>query len=168
MDLKPKRLSTVADIQVSAPRGPWTTKSNGTLSVISVLPHEAVAGFLTYDPDELAVFPSGFDIRGLRHYLVEGLAQGVVGGTEYHRIRQEWVITLQGGVVWDFKDVQGGVRRVTARVGEGVFIPPYILHTYTALSDGTALLAVANTLFDPNDRRTHDTYSADTFDMLRG
>jgi methionine-S-sulfoxide reductase len=50
---------------------------------------------------------------------------------------------------------------------KSVMMPPGILHTYVALEDDTRLQVVCNTLFDPNDVRTHDTYSQEDFKRIQ-
>lgn len=165
MDFPIGNISTTRDIRISRGRGPWVTKSGGQLWVLSALTGDEVKELLRYEMGELARVP--LDIRGLRHYVVRDLPAGAVGGTEFHRIRREWVFTARGEVLWRFEDLYGGVHEVVVSQGHGVFIPPYLLHTYTVAQEGTELLAVANTLFVPDDPRTHDTYSMDDFQGLR-
>jgi hypothetical protein len=44
---------------------------------------------------------------------------------------------------------------------------PFILHAYEVLEEGSNLLIVANTLFNPNNSKTHDTYSIKEFRELQ-
>jgi len=161
----PQRLPTVADIETFPVRGPWVTKSGGALDVLCALPIADVQRYLTYDEAELARVPT--DLRGLRLYHVRDLPIGRIGGTEFHRIRAEMLIGLAGAERWEFEDLRGGIRHVDLTPTVGVRLPPFILHTYTVREEGSGNLVVANTLFDPNDPRTHDTYSVAAFRELQ-
>ena len=46
-------------------------------------------------------------------------------------------------------------------------MPPYILHSYMVLEEGSGLLVLANTLFNPEVKETHDTYSMQAFRELQ-
>lgn len=158
----PARVSEMEELQV---RGPWATKSGGVLHVLCALPIEAMQGYLTYDADELARVPC--DIRGFRCYTVGELPKGRVGGSEFHRIRNEFIVGLTGGVTIECEDVWGNVRTFAIAPDCGIRIPPFILHTYTVREEGSRHLVFANTLFDPNDHRTFDTFSCEIFQMLQ-
>jgi mannose-6-phosphate isomerase-like protein (cupin superfamily) len=146
-------------------RGPWTTKSNGNLSVLLALPYnEFIAKFFEYDGSELRRLKT--DIRGFRSYQITDLKKGNIGGTEFHRIRNEVLFVLEGRFDVICEDVFGGKKNFSLMDGGGIYIPSFILHTYKVLSDGR-LFVMANTLFDPNDLETHDTYSLDLFRQLQ-
>lgn len=165
MNELPRRLPTVADIEEFSVRGPWVTKSGGALDVLCALPLADVQQYLTYDDAELARVPS--DLRGLRLYHVRDLPNRSIGGMEFHRVRVEIAIGLVGCERWEFEDLRGGTRIVDLTPTTGVRLPPFILHTYTVLAEGSGHLVITNTLFDPDDPRTHDTYSLDTFRKLQ-
>jgi dTDP-4-dehydrorhamnose 3,5-epimerase-like enzyme len=48
---------------------------------------------------------------------------------------------------------------------QGVIIYPNTMHTYHVDEDDTEILVVTNTMFDPNDTSTHDTYSDESFNI---
>ena len=156
------RVPTVDDVQVIEAHGPWGTKSGGKLNVVFAMPLATVQDrYLHYEDAELGQVP--FDIRGLRAYTVRGLPSTRIGGTEWHRIREEMIFALEGSVRWTCEDLLGGKRDFTLDVGVGVWMPPFILHTYEVREEGSGLLVIANTLFVPDDPRTHDTYSMEMF-----
>jgi hypothetical protein len=161
----PQRLPRVTDIETFPVRGPWRTKSDGYLDVLCALPLPAVQRYLTYDEGELRHVSA--DIRGLRLYRVRDLPLGRIGGTEFHRMRVEIAIGLTGAEQWECEDLDGATRRFVLTRVTGVRIPPFILHTYTVAEEGSGHLVIANTLFDPDDPRTHDTYSRATFRELQ-
>jgi hypothetical protein len=166
MELPTVRPATVADIETFPVRGPWTTKPGGALDVLCAMPWKYVQRYLTYDDAELARIPS--DIRGLRLYRIRDLPIGRVGGTEFHRVRTEIAIGLTGVERWECEDLSGGSRQFELTPVIGVRIPPFLLHTYTVLAGGSGHLVITNTLFDPDDPQTHDTYSLEAFRDLQG
>jgi oxalate decarboxylase/phosphoglucose isomerase-like protein (cupin superfamily) len=128
------------------------------------LPKERVDKFFTYDEDELAKLPPGR--KGLRLYSVVGLKKDKVGGKEFHRCKKEFFFIIDGSMSMECEDLYGNKRTCHLSPKQGLFIPPFILHTYTMESDGS-FIVVANTLFDREDKRTYDTYSLDTFRELQ-
>lgn len=164
---KPLKYSTVDQIEVLEGRGPWTTKSQAELMVLSALSIDEVLDFLTYDFKETEKMPEGFDIRGLRHYSVRGMPLDNIGGTEFHRIRQEIIIGLEGRTLWEFEDLNRSRRLITLNPRMGIKFSPFILHTYVVDEENSGILVVANTLFDPDDPRTQDTYSREIFTKLQ-
>lgn len=161
----PQRLSRVTDIETFPVRGPWSTKSGGALDVLCAMSFAEIQRYLTYDDAELAHVPT--DLRGLRLYHVRDLPSGRVGGTEFHRVRIEIAIGLVGLERWECEDFSGATRRFDLTPEIGLRIPPFIMHTYTAGEQGSGHLVITNTLFDPDDPRTHDTYSLATFRELQ-
>ena len=156
------RIPIVSDVRILDTRGPWTTKSGGELNVLFGLSMGLVQHqFLHYDSDEINRIPG--DIRGLRVYTVTDLPNGNVGGTEWHRVREEMVFILTGSVRWLCEDLFGAMREFILDSRIGVWMPPFILHTYEVKEEGSGVLVVANTLFDPEDPRSHDTYSLQEF-----
>lgn len=158
---KPLVRSTVADIQTIETRGPWTTKSNGELMVIFAFNYTDLQKFFSYDEDELKRVSE--DIRGFRSYTVRNLPKLEIGGGEFHRIRQELVFALEGSVDWSCQDVYGQSKEFVITSEIGVLVPPFILHTYQVRKENSGLLVIANTLFNPDDHRTHDTYGPNEF-----
>lgn len=157
------------DVRVMEARGPWITKSKAKLMVTFAIPLSILEkSYFRYDEKELAIMPGGFDVRGLRIYNVRDIPTGTVGGTEWHRIREEMVFVLEGEVEWVCEDVYGGKREFILGEDGGVWMPPYILHTYRALIPGSGLMVVTNTMFDPSDPRTHDSYPQSVFRELQG
>lgn len=145
----------------------FKTKSEGELSVFFALPIKALNGrFFKYDSMELKRIPR--DIRGLRTYAVQGLSEGSVGGKEFHRIREEILICTRGKIILTCEDIFGKKKEIVMIPGQAIWIPPFILHTYEVMENKSGILAVANTLFFPDDPRTHDTYSLEAFREIQG
>ncbi|MGC9048818.1 MAG: WxcM-like domain-containing protein [Patescibacteria group bacterium] len=103
------------------------------------------------------------EICGFRIYYITRLKRGAVGGGEFHKLREEILFVISGRAILTFKDCYGGVRVVRLSAKRGVRIPPYILHSYKITEDGTTFLVIANTLFDPEQKETHDTYPETEF-----
>lgn len=160
-----KKFPSIIDAHIINPLGPWPTKSKGQLIVLSAIPIAELQKFLKYNHDELAKVP--INIRGLRHYLVGNLPLNGIGGGEFHRIRREIVFAITGEVKWECQDLYGEHSTTTLNEKQGISLPPFLLHSYTVTKPQTTLLVVANTLFIPNDPRTHDTYSAEEFEQLK-
>lgn len=157
-----KTKSRVADIQVLPIKGPWNTKSGGFLNVLFNIPYADLAErFFVYDPDELQNISQ--DIRGLRSYHVSQLKKGSIGANEWHKIRNEIIFTPNGSIRLDCYDLDGETASIVIDQSQCAWVPPYIMHTYTALQDNTEIIVITNTLFDPSDASTHDTYSPDVF-----
>lgn len=168
---KPRhKIPTINDITVIERDWPWPTetfaaKSGGELSVLIALPHNIVdGGFLQYEPEELRGIP---DIRGIRSYRVANIPEGSVGAKEWHRVRQELVFALGGAVRWSCEDVHGTKKEFTLDENTGVWTPPFIFHSYKALTEGVSIVVVANTLFDPKNDATKDTYFLEDFRALQ-
>lgn len=154
----------VADIQTFSTKGPWETKSGGLLNVLFSIPYiDLTERFFTYDPDELQGISQ--DIRGLRSYHVSHLKKDSVGANEWHKIRNEILFAPKGSFQLDCRDSYGDISSVTINSDQCVWVPPYIMHAYKALEDDTEIIVVTNTLFDPADQSTHDTYRPDIFAM---
>ena len=159
-------ISTVNDIISLPSQGPWATKSNGELSVLFGLNYaELSEKFFHYEESELANIPQ--DIRGLRSYRVDGLRNKSIGANEWHRLRNELVFIIKGSVKWTCEDVLGNKLDFILESTTGIWVTPFILHTYEALQDDTQIQVIANTLFFPDDPATHDTYSAKDFKKLQ-
>ncbi|MBN1982124.1 MAG: WxcM-like domain-containing protein [Chitinivibrionales bacterium] len=155
---------TVSMIRSIESRGPWKTKSDAELSVLCALPYDVVRDYFTYDTQELEKIPC--DIRGLRSYRVRGITPGNSGANEFHRIRKEMLFSLNGEIEVTCEDLFGKTQTFQLNAERGIFIPPFIIHTYYAktLAD---ILVIANTLFIPENPATHDTYSREIFTELQ-
>ena len=156
---------TVEDIRETAMTGPWRSKSGGTLTVPFALPYAYTMDMFGYDDAELDRIP--LDIRGLRMFVLEDIPIGGVGGGEFHRIRVEIVVTVKGRVRWVCEDVYGGRKVLTPPPETTLHLPPFILHTMESIEHGSAIAVIANTLYNADDPRTHDTYSAAEFHTLQ-
>lgn len=154
-------LPSVNDIIVIKSEGEWPTKSGGILSVLYRIDFSLLENFLTYDPNELKNIP--VDIRGLRSYRVEAIPKGAVGANEWHKIRNEIVYCLNGSFKWVCKDTHGKERSFIIDKNCAIFTPHHILHTYTSLQENSCISVLANTLFVPDNPKTHDTYTAADF-----
>ena len=128
---------------------------------------EVTERFIAYEGNELARVPT--DIRGLRLYRVSDMPEGAKGGGEYHEIRQELVGVSRGRIAWVCEDLLGGkkVFKLEAKTGTSLWMPPFILHTYTVLESGSELWVFANTLFDLRDEESKDTYPERDFRTLQ-
>ena len=156
----------VSDIQPFSPSGPWKTKSGGELLVLGAWPWKFLQEkFFSYSSDELAKIPG--DIRGLRSYVVHGLPDLQIGGTEFHKIRHELLLGLAGMTHWTFEDAFGEEYTLELELFHGVYIPPNIMHTYRTMRDQSAILVICNPLFDPDNPSTHDTYPREEFERLK-
>jgi len=156
----------VSDIRILNANGPWKTKSNGLLMVSLAVSLETIQRkFFHYNETELKKIPE--DIRGFRIYTVRNLPKGQIGGTEFQRIREEIVFRLEGRVKWICEDLFGEKAEFVLTPEIGLWMPPFILHTYEATYENSGLLVLANTLFRPENSRTHDTYSMDIFKELQ-
>ncbi len=154
--------STISDIKTYQVTGPFRTKSDADLSVKIKLELPYInEQFFTYSE------VCREDIKGLRLYVLDGLAKDKIGGHEFHKERQEIVSLGRGSVHWVFEDMRGGVFEYTQTASESIHIPPTILHTYTVLENDTQLFVLANTLFVPEDKDTHDTYGLLEFETLK-
>lgn len=160
-----RRPPAVADIRELRMTGPWPSKSGGMLSVPFALSHAWTTDFFDYDRAELDRIP--IDIRGLRMFMLEDIPRGGVGGGEFHRIRIEVAITVKGSVRWVCEDLYGGRREFTPPRDCSLYLPPFILHTMEAVEHGSTIVVIANTLYDADDARTHDTYPVAQFRALQ-
>lgn len=146
--------------------GPFRTKSEADLRVLFAFwTLDELRSIFHYDDRELARVEE--DIRGFRIYEISGLRVGTIGGTEFHRIRKEIITVSDGSIVLYVEDLWGDLKEFVLGKGDGVWIPPYIKHTYETREDSTRLVVVANTLFDPSNSQTFDTYSDEEFSKLK-
>jgi len=168
----PHDVDFINDISFSMVQGgPWKTKSDAQLELLFAIPLDVVdyltsiVGFFNYNSDETAlILPH--DIRGFRCYSVSNIKAGKTGGSEFHRIRSEVIACIDGLVEMSCDDVYGAHRSCLLEPGRGLYVPPFIKHTYCAVQDRSRLVVLANTLFDPANKMTHDTYSAEDFNHL--
>jgi hypothetical protein len=162
----PTDFASVSDIKGIDSKGPWETKSGGALSVLFNIPLDILRStFFNYDEKELALIPE--DVRGIRSYKVDNIPKHAIGANEWHKLRHELVFIIKGSVRWTCEDIQGNKLVSNLHPGKGIWVQPYILHTYESLSDSACLLVIANTLFMPDKPETHDTYSAALFTELQ-
>lgn len=151
---------TIDDVTFVEFKGPWRTKSDGELNVLLALTQAALKTFLHHESTD----QSPVDTHGLRIYKVSDLSKGSVGANEWHRIRNEYTFVTKGVVSWRLQDKNNEYIEYTLTPSNGgIIIPHHIMHTYKALEDDTEIVVIANTLFNPEDASTHDTYPFDTF-----
>lgn len=163
----PEYLPNVYEIRPFYSVGPWSTKSKGLLNVFFSIPFNVIQKkFLQYSASELQKISE--DIRGFRMYMVKDLQSGNTGGQEYHRVRQEIIFGLTGTTFWRFEDLFGQEKEFKLTPGFGLWIPPFIIHTYNVMENCSSLLVLANTLYDANKEETYDTYSVKSFRELQG
>jgi hypothetical protein len=165
MDTLPRNPPTVDDVREFRVTGPWQSKSGGVLNVPVALPHLEAMRFFDYDPAELGRIP--IDIRGLRVWVVSDIPAGGIGGNQFHRVRTEISFVVKGKVSWRFEDLYGGTRVISWSPDNALLMPPFVIHTLVSEESGSAVVTLANTLYIPDDPRTHDTYRADLFYAMR-
>lgn len=155
-------MNTLMNVLKLEKKGPWKTKSSADLNVLFAYDYSCLQKFFFgYDQQELNNIP--VDIRGLRLYKVSGIPKNSIGANEWHKIRNEIAITISGVVEWNLIDFKGNSKNIVLGINEGILIPNHILHTYKALEENSSILVIANTLFNPDDISTHDTYSNELF-----
>ncbi len=159
-----KQPPKVSDAKTIPSRGPWVTKAGAELSVAFAFPQTDVSDYFSYDEEELAMLPE--NIKGLRCYKQRGLKRGTEGGGEFHRIRKELLFVFEGALDMEIEDVYGDRRHCILNPESGLYLPPFLLHSFTTLKD-SMLFVVANTLFNPENRLTHDSYSREAFEALK-
>lgn len=145
--------------------GPWQSKSGGWLSVPFALSHAEMLDLFDYDRSELNRISR--DIRGLRMFVLEDIPAGGVGGGEFHRIRIEIAFTVTGRVGWHCEDLYGRSKEFFPARDCILYFPPFILHTMEAIEDRSAVVVIANTLYDVADPQTYDTYPVAEFRALQ-
>jgi hypothetical protein len=74
---------------------------------------------------------------------------------------------MRGRLRWVFEDLYGATRVFEPARASILRIPPFILHTMESEEDGSAIVVIANTLFDADDARTQDSHSAVQFRELQ-
>lgn len=152
-------MNTVNDIREILVRGPWKTKSDGELSVLMAFSQGELESYFKYEGN---MEP---DIRGLRIYMITGLKEGKRGGGGFHKIRQEIILCLHGLVKLEFRDLNGSEKMMMVDKSRGIYFPSHILHSYEVLKDAT-LLVIANTLFDPENPLTFDSFPMKEFKTI--
>ena len=158
-------MSTINNVFLLNNNGPWTTKSNAELNVLFGLDLDFIQKiFLKYNKKELSKLKT--DIRGLRSYIVKNIPLNSIGANEWHKVRNEIAIVVEGEIEWSLMDTNGHKKTFSLNENQGIYIPNNILHTYRALQNNSLILIIANTLFDPKNANTHDTYTIDTFNNV--
>jgi len=154
--------TSIDDVIKIYPKGPWTTKSKGQLTVLFSLDFHRLKKFISSTENNRV--DGVTDISGLRMYSVDKLAKGSQGANEWHKVRTELVFATKGSVSWNVVDRSGDEKRYVLQAnGFGLWVPPCILHTYESLENDSQILVVANTIYIPEDETTHDTYDAKSF-----
>ncbi|HLD54788.1 MAG TPA: WxcM-like domain-containing protein [Candidatus Nanoarchaeia archaeon] len=159
------KFSTIEETVIFQQKGPWKTKSNAELRVLFALSNQEVLKYLQYNQNELDKIPQ--DIRGIRAYSVTNLKKESEGGREFHKVRKELFFLLAGSVKLTLEDIYGGTKNLILDSQKGIYIPPFVLHTYKTLEDNSNFLVLANTLFDVDNPRTHDTFSEMIFKEIQ-
>jgi mannose-6-phosphate isomerase-like protein (cupin superfamily) len=150
----------VENVQLLKAAGPWRTKADAQLFVPIVMSQKEVYAYVSkFDKAQASTLVE----RGLRIYFVFGMCRGSVGGTEFHRIRKEFSFTIAGCMRWTCEDMYGASKSFDVSVGSGIYVPPTIMHTIEGVEETNSLMTIANTLYDPEDARTFDTYAMDIF-----
>lgn len=160
-----KKPLSVDDIVEINPQDPWITKSEGNLCVLFASNYLDMINYLDCDQSELSSLIE--DINGFRAYFIDGLQKDSRGGMEFHRVRKEILFVMQGSVHLECEDVYRNKKEFALESKKGIFIPPFILHSYDILKDDTNLLVFANTLYNSNVPQTQDTYSKEVFKTLQ-
>lgn len=159
---KVRRANRVGQVKILKPRGDWRSKSGGRIKLLFSFSSKIRNQFFSYNNREAAKLLR--DIRGFRSYVVKDLRCGGIGGKEFHRLRNELVFVIAGRVRWDLEDLHGRKKIVLLKELEGIWIPPFILHTYRVLKPNTILMSIASTRYHS---RASDTYPRSRFSKLR-
>ena len=161
----PRVIPTVDQLIKTVCDGPWQTKSGSSLLVALRLPFTDMLEYMSADKTELDALPQ--DIRGFRICTNRNMPKGGIGGNEFHRIRKELFVILEGTLKITSEDLRGNTREEILQSGETFSMLPYIMHSVEALEEGTGFLETASTLFNVADPRTHDTYPREEFERLK-
>ncbi len=157
---------SISDVRVINSSRVWETKSKAQLRV---LVREQIGWvsqvFLRIRAESWEI--SGQDLRGLRLYTVRRIPKDSVGGKEFHRLRWEFILALEGKIHFILEDLRKNKKEIIVTAENGVLLPPYVLHTYTALEENSGLLVLCNTDFEPENPKTHDTFSEEEFQKLQ-
>ena len=158
-------MSTINNVFLLNNNGPWTTKSNAELNVLFGLDLDFIQKiFLKYNKKELSKLKT--DIRGLRSYIVKNIPLNSIGANEWHKVRNEIAIVVEGEIEWSLMDTNGHKKTFSLNENQGIYIPNNILHTYRALQNNSLILIIANTQKKKKNANTHDTYTIDTFNNV--
>jgi hypothetical protein len=165
-DIPTTQPPTVDDvIAFESKLGPWATKSGGELSVLFAYDETILSRMLDVDQHERALVPE-LEL-GIRAFQSTGLEVGSVGGKHFHRIKQEIIAFTKGAAEYLLEDVYGNQRTIVIdKQTPGLYIPPFIMHTYTTL-EAAELIGVSNTLYNAAVPSTHDTYEDEVFVLLQ-
>lgn len=140
----------VEDVKKIEVVGIWPSKSGGELVLLFDQKFDDVNREF-FQWEQTKVGDDQEDIRGLRIYMVRGIPAGTVGANEYQEVRREKIWTIKGKICWTFEDLYGGKAEVVTEAGQGIEVPPYVMHSYTALEGGSDLFIVANGSFSKAD-----------------
>jgi len=157
---------SVSDAQIVRPAGPWRTGSGANLTVPLSMDYSTACNYLQSPRSQYSSTP--VDIRGFRLYIVRPILKSSCGSTEYHKIREEIVLCISGEVRFSLEDVRGTKQDFHVTPENGLWIPPFILHTYQGEADSSELIVLANTTFDHGRKETRDTYAWSEFAELQG
>lgn len=164
---KPKYAPTIEDVEVLKIEGPWGTKSSGQLYRLYMMDRKELKEFQHLDKRERNSLSK--DIRGQKAYIIKGIPRGQLGGAHFHRARDELLFCLDGKLTYQLDDVHGGQQYYELDQSNGLYIPPFVAHTYWAIHDNNTLLAISNTLWFPKDQcpDCEDTYDMEAFEELK-
>ncbi|MBI4058815.1 hypothetical protein HY404_01090 [Candidatus Microgenomates bacterium] len=176
---RPEQFTSVAEVRILSSYvtnnkpienfGPFITKSEVRLSVLFAYNFAEISALIKdlFNYEESEVERIGYDIRGFRSYEVAGLILGTIGALEFHRIRKEIITFNNGRARLILEDLKGDKRDFILERGDGIWMPQFIFHTYETLEDDTRLTVIANTLLDPSNPATADTYSREVFESIK-
>ncbi len=188
--------SRVGDALLYSGDGPYTTRTGAHLYVAWVLPNGGTPSedrhnsaipqgmmledFLKIDRDEESQLKENvrqsnpdydLDFSADRLYFQPDMpSSGGPAGNEFHRVRREILLPLSGRLEVDLEDVYGGKKSVELLPGNGLVVPPFIMHTLNIL-EPSSMACRANTLFMVRHGgeviAIPDTYSRKTFEELQ-
>lgn len=133
----------------------FQSKSGGSLHVM-----------LQLEPKNLETFLG--KTKALRVYRVSGVPKGGAGAKEFHKYSSE-IITVEEGTFRLFLEDIRGRRKIVylqERATYGI-IEPFVLHTYIASANNSSLHVLANTLYHPRVKSTHDSCPESEFRKLQ-
>lgn len=192
-----EREISVRGVNVYPLQGPWKTKADANLRVGFAMPFLGydLNGMCTLE----TMLPNGLDaedffaidsneeeklreavqekhpdftenISGARFYFQTGLKRRKNLAGEFHRLRREILFPIEGELEAKMQDVYGDERKFVLQQGQGVYVPPFILHSYRTRKS-CVLGVFANTMFvfhrPKGDIYVTDTYSPQDFEELK-
>ena len=122
-------------------------------------PNQFFKNFFDINQEELSRLPLEVQeyIKGWRTYWVK-LGQGAIAGGHYHRLKKEVFTVIDGEFLFKTEDVYGKKKEQSLDKNRGMIMLPFISHEVIGMAPSSTLKVIANSAFNPEDQRTHDTW----------